>query len=289
MKILNRKKGVYEECTQYGGNLLDILYNHPLGRLLLKIVIHPIFSRINGWYNSTSFSKKKIQPFVKDYDICMDDYEPVQYKSFNDFFTRKIKKNKRPIDFMSESLVSVADSKLMLYPIHKNNMIRVKGVKYTLSELVGNKVSLKSFDGGLCMVFRLTMDDYHRYIYMDNGKMLRQYKIKGRLHTVSSISKSHKIYRENTRVVNLMETQNFGKVICIEVGALLVGKIINHPITDFARGMEKGYFELGGSTIIMLFQKDCVKVDEDIVRACAKGMEVKVLMGERIGKGSETC
>lgn len=284
MKIYNRKKGIYEETAQYGGNLLNILYNHPLGRLLIKIVIHPIFSRINGWYNSTSFSKKKIQPFIQDYDICMDDFELAEYKSFNDFFTRRIKEGKRQIDFTPESLVSVADSKLMLYPIEQNNLIQIKGVEYTLSELVGNKINLDSFEGGYCMVFRLTMDDYHRYMYMDNGKLLKQYKIKGRLHTVSSISKAHKIYRENTRVVNLLQTQNFGEVICIEVGALLVGKIINHPVTDFKRGMEKGYFELGGSTIIMLFKKDCVQVDEDIVNICSDGIEVKVLMGEKIGR-----
>lgn len=284
MKVFNRKKGIYEETAQYGGNLLNILYNHPLGRLLIKIVIHPIFSRINGWYNSTFFSKKKIQPFIQDYDICMDDFELAEYKSFNDFFTRRIKEGKRQIDFTPESLVSVADSKLMLYPIEQNNLIQIKGVEYTLSELVGNKINLDSFEGGYCMVFRLTMDDYHRYMYMDNGKLLKQYKIKGRLHTVSSISKAHKIYRENTRVVNLLQTQNFGEVICIEVGALLVGKIINHPVTDFKRGMEKGYFELGGSTIIMLFKKDCVQVDEDIVNICSDGIEVKVLMGEKIGR-----
>ena len=284
MKIYNRKKDIYEETAQYGGNLLNILYNHPLGRLLIKIVIHPVFSRINGWYNSTVFSKKKIQPFIQDYAICMDDFELAEYKSFNDFFTRRIKEGKRQIDFTPESLVSVADSKLMLYPIEQNNLIQIKGVEYTLSELVGNKINLDSFEGGYCMVFRLTMDDYHRYMYMDNGKLLKQYKIKGRLHTVSSISKEHKIYRENTRVVNLLQTQNFGEVICIEVGALLVGKIINHPVTDFKRGMEKGYFELGGSTIIMLFKKDCVQVDEDIVNICSDEIEVKVLMGEKIGR-----
>ena len=289
MKIYNRKKGIYEETAQYGGNLLNILYNHPLGRLLIKVVIHPIFSRINGWYNSTFFSKKKIQPFIQDYDICMDDFEPTEYRSFNDFFTRRIKEGKRQIDFTPENLVSVADSKLMLYPIEQNNLIQIKGVEYTLSELVGNKINLDSFEGGHCMVFRLTMDDYHRYMYMDNGKLLKQYKIKGRLHTVSSISKAHKIYRENTRVVNLLETQNFGEVICIEVGALLVGKIINHPVTDFERGMEKGYFELGGSTIIVLFKKDCVELDKDIVKECLKDIEVKVQMGEKIGEAYKKC
>ncbi len=283
MRIYNRKTKAYEPISQYGGGLLHILYNHCLGRVLLKLVIHPVFSKVNGWYNSSSFSKRKIKPFVEEYKICLSDYEEKEYGSFQDFFIRKIKKDKRPIDMCESSLVSPADSKLFVYPIENNNRIQIKGVSYTLSELVAGKVALENYAGGKCLVFRLTMDDYHRYIFVDKGKMKKNYLIKGKLHTVSSISKEYKIYRENSRVVNILNTQNFGEIVCIEVGALLVGKIKNYPIQTFKRGMEKGYFELGGSTIVMLFQKDQISLDEDIVRECGKGVEVKVAMGEKIG------
>ena len=284
MKIYNRQRKIYESISQYGGNLLNILYNHCLGRILLKVVIHPVFSRINGWYNSSSLSKKKIKPFIAENNICLDDFEEREYTSFNDFFTRKAKNGKRPIDMTASSLVAPADSKLLVYSIEKDNMIQIKGVSYTLDELVDGRMDLKDYEGGKCLVFRLTMDDYHRYMFIDDGRIKRRYGVKGKLHTVSSISKEHKIYRQNSRVVNILSTRNFGEVVCIEVGALLVGKIYNHKIKRFHRGMEKGYFELGGSTIIMLFKNGSISLDEDIVTNFENDVEVKILMGEKIGR-----
>lgn len=286
MKLYNRKLKIYEDTTQYGGSLLNVLYNHWLGRLLLKIVIHPVFSRIYGMYNSSFLSKRRIAPFAQKYEIPLEDYEKQEYSSFNDFFTRQIKADRRPVDMCKTSFVAPADSKLSVYPIQKKNRINVKGVDYTVSELVGNGVNLEDYEGGQCLVFRLTMDDYHRYIFLDEGRVSKRYTIKGRLHTVSSISKEHKVYRQNTRTVNILKTKNFGQIVCIEVGALLVGKIVNYPIKSFKKGMEKGYFQLGGSTIIVLLQKDAMLLDEDIVKICNEGTEVKVQMGEKVGSKS---
>ena len=287
LEVYNRKLQKYEPISQYGGGLLEILYDHWPGRLLLKAVIHPVFSRMCGWYYASSYSRKKIAPFVEQYRIPLEDYEKQEFASFNDFFTRKIKADRRVVDMADESFVAPADSKLSLYPIGKDNRVRIKGVEYTLQELTGGRVHLADHEGGICMVFRLTMDDYHRYIFVDEGRVVKRYAIKGKLHTVSSVSKDHKIYRENSRVVNVFQTKNFGPMVQIEVGALLVGKIANHPVRQFTKGMEKGYFELGGSTIVLLVQKGRVELCEDILQICREGTEVKVLLGEKIGsKGS---
>lgn len=283
MNIYNRKTKEYEETAQYGGSLLEILYNHVVGRVLLKVVIHPIFSRIYGGYNNSSFSKGRIEPFAQKYGISPEDYEKRDYASFNDFFSRRIKTGRRPVDMCPGSLVAPADSKLLVYPIREDSLIRVKGVDYTLQELVADRVDMHSYAGGYCLVFRLAMDDYHRYAFVDHGNVQQSFSIKGRLHTVSSLSAGHKVYRENSRVVNVLDTENFGQLIYIEVGALLVGRIVNHPIQSFQKGMEKGYFQLGGSTIILLLQKDCIHLDEDIIRVCDDGVEVKVQLGEKIG------
>ena len=69
---------------------------------------------------------------------------------------------------------------------------------------------------------------------------------------------------------------------------MLVGKIVNYPIKNFRKGMEKGYFKLGGSTIVMLLKKDSMQLDEDIARICGEGIEVKVLLGEKIGEQKST-
>lgn len=297
MQVYNRSLKQYEPISQYGGELLEILYQRRMGRALLKFVIHPLFSRGYGIYNRTLLSRRRIAPFVEEYGICMEDYEKREYASFNDFFIRKPRPDKRPVDMAETSFVSPADSKLSVYPITKDNRISVKGVEYTLSELVGGKATsvngrtkpegsrIKSddYEGGLCLVFRLTMDDCHRYCFVDDGRVVKRYHIKGKLHTVSSISREHKVYRENFRVVNVLDTRNFKRMVCIEVGALLVGRIVNHPIKAFRKGMEKGYFEPGGSTIIFLLQKDSVELDEDIARICKEGTEVKIRMGEKIG------
>lgn len=282
-KYYNRKEQKYEPANQYGGGLLEVLYHRPVGRFLLKIVIHPLFSRMYGWYNGSRFSKRKIVPFAEKYGICMNDYESKEYNSFNEFFVRKIKAGKRPVDSTPEALIAPADSKISVYDIEACNRITIKGVSYTVEELLGHRLNMQEFLGGKCLVFRLSMEDYHRYIFTDDGRVSRRFSIQGKLHTVSPISKEHKIYRENSRVVNVLRTKHFGKIIWIEVGALLVGKIVNHPIRQFERGMEKGYFQPGGSTIVMLLQKDAAVLDEDIDKICREGVEVKVLQGEKIG------
>ena len=127
------------------------------------------------------------------------------------------------------------------------------------------------------------MDDYHRYCYIDDGSLKETRVIKGKLHTVSPLSKEYKIYKENYRIVSVLSTKHFGDVIHIEVGALLVGKIVNILVNDFEKGEEKGFFEPGGSTIVQLFKKDTVKIDDDIVKQSHDNTETKVLFGEGVG------
>ena len=106
--------------------------------------------------------------------------------------------------------------------------------------------------------------------------------IKGKLHTVSPVSKNHKIYMENTRQVNLLKTEKFGTIAYIEVGAMLIGRIVDNGTDVFEKGQEKGYFEPGGSTVIILVKN--VEIDKDIMEQSASGIETKVRYGERIGR-----
>ena len=260
---------------------MKFLYNTFWGRVLLQIVIMPFFSKLNGIYNNTIFSKSKINKFIKKYNINLSDYEKKGYKSFNDFFTRK--KVRVNIDENKFNFISPADSKLLMYKIEDKLKVQIKNSTYTLSELINSDKDFKKYLNGYCLVFRLAMDDYHRYCFIDDGQIKKQYHIKGKLHTISSISNNHKIYTRNTRTCNYLKTENFGDVVVIEVGALLVGKIKNHNITDFKKGQEKGYFELGGLTIVILVQNN-IKIDDDIIENSLKGIETKVKYGEKIGE-----
>ena len=282
MKIYDRRTDTYEEIFQYGAGKLAFLYNNPLGRLLLGIAVSPFVSNVYAWKNSRKSSAKKIPGFIKEHNIDMSDYEDREYKSFTDFFTRKVRYGKRPVDMAPEALISPADSKLLVYEIEKDTTLRIKGRTYTADEILADSENAKEFAGGYALVFRLTVDDYHRFCYPDRGCLISRRLIKGKLHTVSPVSKDHKIYMENTRSVNLLKTENFGTIAYIEVGAMLIGRIVDNGTDVFEKGQEKGYFEPGGSTVVILVKN--VEIDKDIMEQSASGIETKVRYGERIGR-----
>lgn len=260
--------------------ILRFLYNTVIGRCILKVIIQRPISRFNSFFINSRISSLFIKSFIRNNNIDMDDYEDVKYYSFNSFFTRKIKDGRRSI---SSDLFSICDSKLMYYKISSSLKIKVKNSVYSLDELVKGDVS--SFGDGVCLVFRLSPEDYHHYLFLDSGKVVKSYEIDGILHSVNPIVYDrYKVFSENNRVVNYLDTFNYGSVIEIEVGALNIGKINNYEKADFKRGEEKGYFSFGGSTIILLFKKDTVLIDDLIVNNSSLGIETRVLMGDKIGK-----
>ena len=282
MKIYDRKTKTYEDIVQYGAGKLDFLYNNPVGRIFLGIAVSPFVSNIYASKNAKKSSVKKIPAFIKEHNIDMSDFEDREYKSFTDFFTRKIRYGKRPVDMTPGALISPADSKLLVYEIEKDTSMRIKGRTYTVDEILADAENAKEFAGGYALVFRLTVDDYHRFCYPDKGCLISKRFIKGKLHTVSPVSKNHKIYMENTRLVNLLKTEKFGTIAYIEVGAMLIGRIVDNGTDVFEKGQEKGYFEPGGSTVILLVKN--VAIDKDIMEQSASGIETKVRYGERIGR-----
>ena len=283
MKIYDRKTGEYEETEQFGAGKLEFLYNNAFGRLFLWLAVSPLVSGIYGKINSTKKSAKKIPDFIKDQGIDMQDFEDREYVSFNDFFTRQLREGKRPIDNSPTALIAPADSKLLVYKIEEGMRMQVKGRDYTVDEILSKGTDCSEFDKGYALVFRLCVGDYHRFGYPDNGSLVSHKKIKGKLHTVSPISKDHKIYKENSREVSILKTENFDTIAYIAVGALLVGKIVDYGLSSFTKGEEKGYFEPGGSTVIVIV-KDIVNIDEDILKQSAEGIETKVKYGEKIGE-----
>lgn len=283
MKIYDRKKKEYEEITQYGQEKLRFLYGNPLGRGLLKIAVSPAVSDLYRFLNGRKSSVKKIPGFIEENHIRMEDFEDREYRSFNDFFTRRLRDGARKIETDRNILISPADAKLIVYNIDDDLRMNVKGRTYTLEEILTDDKYCEEYSGGYCLVYRLCVDDLHRYCFIDDGRLKGRKTIKGKLHTVSSLSADHKIYKENFRVVNVMDTENFGRVIHIEVGALLVGRVVNHDVRSFTKGEEKGYFEPGGSTIIQIFKKDSVRIDDDIMVHSMEGIETRVLYGEGVG------
>ena len=265
--------------------LLSFLYTNIFGRMLLKPLIQPQVSKLAGRYLSSAHSKWLISKFIERNEINMDIYEECYYSSFNDFFTRKIKPDCRPVPEDLDVLISPCDCLATVYPIQENTTFSIKNTEYTLRSLLRSPRLAKRFRGGYAYILRLTVEDYHRYLYSVSGKQSKNYHIDGTFHTVNPIANDYlPIYKENTREYTVIHSKEFGDVLQMEVGALLVGKISNHKqSTVVTRGEEKGFFEYGGSTIVVLTQKGRVTPRSDLLTNSKNGYETKVLQAHPLG------
>lgn len=288
MKIWDRKNNEYieeEESAQKGA---EFLYNTVLGRILLKsIFASRWFSKCLAVYQKSFISKRKIKSFIPKYNINMEMYDDIKtYKSFREFFIRKreIKKYIKEDYLNKQNLVAIADSKLQVIHLNEQSVLKIKKSSYDLKDLLQDEELANKYKNGICLIYRLSLHDYHRYHYLDDGKLKSSKYIKGKLHTVRPVSEKYNVYSKNSRVISVLQTENFGEVIQIEVGAMLVGKMVNHEITTFSKLQEKGFFDFGGSTIVQIFEKDIIKIDEDIITKNNEDTEVKVEIGMKIGE-----
>ena len=247
------------ESTNKESTSLRFLYHTAIGRLILKPLTAPAISKICGCFLDSRFSKPMINSFVKKNGIDLSEYECDGFTCFNDFFTRKIKDGFRPIPEEKNAFFSPCDAFLSVYKISDKTVIPAKQSVYTVNSLLGgDDATTEKYKDGVCLVFRLCVNHYHRYCYIDNAKKSDNVFIKGKLHTVRPIAlESCPVFTQNCREYTVMSTENFGDVTQVEIGALLVGKIKNqHGKCDVRRGDEKGMFLYGGSTVVLLLEKN---------------------------------
>ena len=266
------------------GAALRFLYHTPLGRLLLRPLCARPLSRLCGRFLDSPLSKPLIRPFVRRNGIRLEDFFSDNFRCFNDCFSRRIRPGLRPVDPSPDALVAPCDGLLSVYPIQKDMVIPAKQSRYTINDLLGGDPAAARFEGGTCLVFRLCVNHYHRYCYPDGGRPLRSGFIPGELHTVRPIALEQlPVFVRNCREYALLETDHLGTVAQIEVGAMLVGKIANHPAPErFERGDEKGMFLYGGSTVILLIEPGRIHIPEEAFALSAEEKEIPVCMGERI-------
>ena len=225
--------------------MLDFLYNTRPGRVLLRPLTGRTVSRLVGHALDTRLSGLLVKPFVKGHDMDMEEYEtPHSYPTFNKFFTRKIKESARPMDRRPGVLMAPCDGYLRAFKIDDDMVLPVKQSRYNLKDLLGGDPAYRKFRNGLCLVFRLQVTDYHRYCFFDGGTASAPVFIGGRLHTVQPVAlRRVPVFTENCRSYTMLDSDYFGPAAQIEVGALLVGKICNKPLTGrVERGQEKGFF-----------------------------------------------
>ncbi|MBE5905481.1 MAG: phosphatidylserine decarboxylase [Lachnospiraceae bacterium] len=266
--------------------MLEFLYETGTGRWVLKFLTRPRLSIFVGKMLDAKWSRILIPYFLKKNNISLKEYVPTRYESFNECFCRKIHPKCRPIDREPAHLISPCDGYLSAYPITNDLVVPVKQSRYRISDLLRDRELAREFEGGTCLVFRLCVHHYHRYCYPDAAVKGDNVFLPGILHTVRPIAlRNVPVFTENAREYTVLHTENFGDVVQMEVGAMLVGKIKNfHGAAKVRRGQEKGHFLYGGSTIVLLLKKDAVEVSNKYFEATARQMEVPVKMGQKLGE-----
>lgn len=271
--------------------MLRFLYGTVLGRMLLKLLVQPRVSKTVGCFLSSRLSARLIPHYIKKWGIDMKDIEIPEggFLSFNDFFTRrkKVKFDNTKKDWLQ----SPCDGLMSFVKIRRNIVFDIKNTKFSLEDLLRDRKLAEKFRNGYALIFRLTPADYHRYYYGACGRVLCHRKIQGKLHCVRPVAlRTVPVFAQNTREYEVIETKEFGTILQMEIGALLVGKIHNYKRfrerDDVEAGMEKGYFEFGGSTIILLFQKNVVCLQEKLYGRSDDNGEIKVSAGEVIARRS---
>ena len=281
----------------YGKTCLEALYGEGFFSGFLRCFLLPwiacnsFSSRLYGWFQKSSFSKKKIEPFIKTYEMNVAEFlDPVSsFASFNDFFIRKLKEESRPLAQGRDVAILPADARYLVYPdIDKADGFLVKGLKFSLQSFLQSEELENRYAQGSMVIARLCPTDYHRFHFPCNCLPSEPVLFPGDLYSVNplALKRNIEIFSRNKRVRTVLKTKNFGEVLFVEIGATNVGSIHQKftPFEPYAKGDEKGYFSFGGSSLVLLFEPGVIQFDQDFLDASSEKLEVRGLMGQSMGR-----
>src|SRR5215813_12427300 len=167
--LYNRKTKSIEQETVFEPSVMNFLYGSHFGFALTELLLkHRFATEFYARRMHSPKSKPKIRAFIENYGINVSEIErPIEsFTSFNDFFTRKLKPEARPIDCVPDHLISIADCRLSVYDITERGVFPVKAKAFTAAGLIGNERLVADYIGGKCLIFRLAPVDYHRFCYV---------------------------------------------------------------------------------------------------------------------------
>ena len=287
IRYYDRQSGLLKTEKVAGEKWLVWLYHNPVGEATLwALAKRKVVSSVYGSLMDRPSSARKIKPFVAEFDIDMRTAQKKDFTSFNDFFTRKLKNNARPVDTGSTVAVSPADGKILAWANIRSSDFIIKGYRFDIfSFLNSGRLAQKYLDGTL-VVIRLAPFDYHRFHFPVSGSASQVTRIDGSYYSVNPLAlrKMAEIFCLNKREFTIISNPLFGDVVMTEVGATMVGSIVQTYTGNFVKkGEEKGYFKFGGSTVVLLFEKNKIRIDEDLLINTLKGYETVIKEGERIG------
>jgi len=291
IQFFNRLTQQIETEAVYGEGPLRFVYENPLGKLALHALVkRAAFSKWYGSRMDLPASAAQIAPFIEKFGVDVTEFaDPVEsFKSFNDFFYRKLKPSARPVIADDKAIALPADGRHLVIPdVSQCRDFLVKGVRFNITALLGDSGIAARFEKGSALISRLCPTDYHRFHFPCSGMGGSPRLIHGDLYSVSPIAlmKRPSILWENKRYLTRLRTDHLGEVVFLEVGATCVGSVVHtaRPGQFVAKGDEKGYFRFGGSCVITLFEPGKISFSEDLLEHSAAGREVYARMGDVAG------
>ena len=287
IQYVERESGLLKTEKVAGEKWLVWLYNNPVGEASLwGLAKRKVVSSIYGDMMDRPSSAEKIGPFVEEFNIDLGIAQKQQFSTFNDFFTRKLKRDARLVDTNSNIVVSPADGKVLAYSNIINSDFIVKGYQFDVYSFLEDSALARKYHDGSLLIVRLAPNDYHRFHFPVDGSVSPIVRITGDYYSVNPIAlhKMAEIFCLNKREFVVISNQQFGDVIMAEVGATMVGSIIQtYNGNKVTKGEEKGFFKFGGSTVVLLFEKGKIHIDKDLLMNTSKNLETTVKVGERIG------
>jgi len=302
VKDLETGNLVFENIPGYIKAALHVMSDTKLTRMVTSHATNFMtnLSKKQGHKYDDPASAKEIAGFVKLHNLDVKEVELdlSEYKTFNEFFARKLKKDARPVDTPTDNnrACSPADARMMVFQdITVDTAKWIKGAKFTVENLPGpeGRQYVPKLQGGSMVIARLAPQDYHRWHLPITGKMGKPIPIAGHLYTVNPIAINHavNVYTENKRVLIPIESEEFGFVLLVAVGAIMVGSIVVEP--DEGKVKEKGslngYFKFGGSTVLVLFEKDRIKFREELLLNSKANIESLIKCGAFLGTSTRAA
>jgi phosphatidylserine decarboxylase len=296
INVYNRKQGSMFAEKVLGEFAMKCAYGNPASAWFTSnFLVRKNISQAMGLFYDSPFSKPLISSFVKDFDINISESARgiSEFHSFNDFFARHLRDEARPVEQNPNSVTSPGDGRLLVFPVINNDTVSfAKWAPIRLLDLFsGNSKLTREFSGGSCAILRLCPTDYHRFHFPASGTPGETQEIKGLLHSVNPCALERKIpvYCLNKRTLCEFQSDTFGKIAILEIGALGVGSIVQTYETGkkLPKGAEKGFFKFGGSTTILFFQPHQIQFDSDLIEKSSHGIETLVRMGEQIASGTQ--
>lgn len=290
IRYFNRHTGTHETEEIYGEPFLRWAYGNPMGKLSLHAFVkRPAFSKWYGWRMSKTESAARVEPFVRKYGLDPDDFaDPLpSFRSFNEFFYRKLKPAARPID--AAPVVFPADGRHLGFPnISAIDSFFVKGQCFDLAAMLDNAALAAKYAKGSLVLSRLCPVDYHRFHFPAAGVPSATRPLNGPLFSVSPIALAQNLSYlwTNKRTLTELKTTDFGTILLLEIGATCVGTIQQTftPGAPVEKGAEKGYFAFGGSSTITIFEPGAVTFADDLLESSAQQTELYARIGSAMAK-----